>query len=214
MFNPNEHFMQIKCKNGTVDYLEVKWRLVWFRQACPEGTIATELVLLDLDRETQDEVSVWNNEKRRSEKITKVAQGLAVFRATVTDGKGNSATGTKMEKAAAFPDFLEKAETGAVGRALAMLGYGTQFTGDELAEHHRIVDSPVPSRAPSSANTSTPPPSEQDANSPATEQQLSGIINLCKKLGTDVPEQPMSRKTAALLIKKLNEQAQQPSKAS
>ena len=30
--------------------------------------------------------------------------------------------------------------SGAIGRALAMLGYGTQFTGDELNEEHRIVD--------------------------------------------------------------------------
>ena len=36
----------------------------------------------------------------------------------------------------------EKAETKAVGRALAMLGYGTQFA-PELDEGERIVDSPV-----------------------------------------------------------------------
>jgi hypothetical protein len=42
-----------------------------------------------------------------------------------------------------FKDYLEKAETGAIGRALAMCGYGTQFTGDELDEGVRIVDAPV-----------------------------------------------------------------------
>jgi ssDNA-binding Zn-finger/Zn-ribbon topoisomerase 1 len=41
-----------------------------------------------------------------------------------------------------FGDFIEKAETKAVGRALAMLGYGTQFAADELDEGQRIVDSP------------------------------------------------------------------------
>ncbi len=48
-----------------------------------------------------------------------------------------------MEKACSFPDFLEKSETCAVGRALAELGFGTQFVADELEEAHRIVDSPV-----------------------------------------------------------------------
>ena len=41
-----------------------------------------------------------------------------------------------------FADYLEKAETRAVGRALAMCGYGTQFA-PELEERERIVDSPV-----------------------------------------------------------------------
>lgn len=141
-FNPNEHIIQLKSRQGAQDYLPVQWRLVWFRSICPEGTIETELVHLDLDKETEEESFVWNNEKRRSEKVVKTAKGIAVFRATVTDGKGGKATGTKMEKAASFSDYLEKAETGAVGRALAALGYGTQFS-PELQEAHRIVDSPV-----------------------------------------------------------------------
>ena len=142
-FNPKEHLIQLKSKQGAQDYLPVQWRLVWFRSVCAEGTIETELVHLDLDRETEEETYVWNNEKRRSEKVIKTAKGIAIFRAIVKDGKGGMAIGTKMEKAASFPDWLEKAETGAVGRALAALGYGTQFTGDELNEAHRIVDSPV-----------------------------------------------------------------------
>ncbi len=141
-FNPNEHVMQLKSKDGLKDYLPVQWRLVWFREQCPNGTIETEIVHLDLDKETEEEAFVWNNEKRRSEKVMKTARGVAVFRAVVKDGKGGVATGTKMEKAASFGDFLEKAETGAIGRALAALGYGTQFA-PELNEEHRIVDSPV-----------------------------------------------------------------------
>ena len=157
-FNPNEHLIQLKSKQGAQDYLPVQWRLVWFRQECPLGTIETELVHLDLDKETEEETYVWNNEKRRSEKVIKTAKGIAIFRAIVKDGKGGMAIGTKMEKAASFPDYLEKSETGSIGRALAALGYGTQFTGDELNESHRIVDSPVdrtPNLAESSASYST-----------------------------------------------------------
>lgn len=143
VFNPNEHLMQIKSGQSSKDYLPVQWRLVWFRSAFPHGTIETEMIHLDLDRETEEEVFVWSNEKRRSEKVVKRAKGFVVFKATVKDGEGGVATGTKTEKAASFPDYIEKAETGSIGRALAALGYGTQFTGDEWNESTRIVDSPV-----------------------------------------------------------------------
>jgi hypothetical protein len=141
-FDPNEHIMQLKSKEGSKDYLPVQWRVVWFRERCPDGTIDTEEICVDLDREVEEEVFVWNNEKRRSEKVVKRAKGYARFKAVVTDGKGGRATGTKSENAASFPDFVEKAETGAIGRALAALGYGTAFA-PEFNEAHRIVDSPV-----------------------------------------------------------------------
>lgn len=151
-FNPQEHIMQIKNRQGSSDYLPVQWRLVWFREHCPDGVIETEMIHLDLDRETEEEGYVWNNDTKRSEKIVKRANGIAIFRAVVKDAKGGIATATKSEKAASFPDFIEKAETGSVGRALAMLGYGTQFTGDEISEGHRIADAPV-DRTPSHDNT-------------------------------------------------------------
>jgi hypothetical protein len=142
-FDPSKHLRQIRNGQSTSDYLDVKWRLLWLREACPDAQIETELVQLDLDRETTEEVSVWNAEKRRSEKVLKHGVGLAVFKATVRDGKGGVATGYGMEKAASFGDYFEKAETKSLGRALAALGYGTQFVGSEFDEQHRIVDSPV-----------------------------------------------------------------------
>lgn len=160
-FNPNDHLMKIGRGEQAKDYLPVQWRLVWFREHCPNGSIETEIVQIDLDRETEEEVSVWNNEKRRSEKVIKRAPGFAMFRATIKDGKGGVATGTKSEKAASFPDFIEKAETGSIGRALAALGYGTQFTGDEFDEKHRIVDAPV-----DNATASTPKPQDVPASKP------------------------------------------------
>src|SRR5579859_1606389 len=148
-FNPNDHVIQIKNRQGAADYLPVQWRLVWFREQCPNGTIETEEMEVDLDRESEEEGYAWNNETRRSEKVVKHGRGYARFKATVTDGKGGKATGTKSETAASFPDFIEKAETGAIGRALAALGYGTQFA-PELNEEHRIVDAPVDRSVPSS----------------------------------------------------------------
>lgn len=141
-FNPNSHLIKIKDRGTEKDYLPVQWRLVWFREFCPAGTIETESILLDLDRETTATQRKWNTTTRQYDEKTTHANGLAVFKATATDGKGGSATGYKSETAASFPDYIEKSETGAIGRALAALGYGTQFA-PELDEEHRIVDSPV-----------------------------------------------------------------------
>ena len=114
-FNPKEHLSKIKGK----DYLEVKWRLVWFREDHPDYEIDTEFILLDID------------------------QGVAVCRAVIKDNESRQlACGTKTEYKASFFDYVEKSETGAIGRALATLGYGTQFA-PELEEGDRIVDSPT-----------------------------------------------------------------------
>ncbi len=217
-FNPREHLIMLKNKQGSSEYLPVQWRLVWFRSACPEGTIETEIIHLDLDKETEEEAYVWNSEKKRSEKVIKTGRGLAIVRAIAKDGKGGIATGTKMEKAASFGDWLEKAETGAIGRALAALGYGTQFAGADFDEQHRIVDSPVErSVAPLNENgyngnggtslaavrsngaasngnatngyTAQATPTEDTADAVATEQQLSSIRKMYERLGKAEPEQ-------------------------
>jgi hypothetical protein len=238
-FNPNEHLMQLKSREGSKDYLPVQWRLVWFRELCPEGTIDTEEVEVDLDREMEEEIFVWNSEKRRSEKVIKRAKGYARFRATITDGKGGRATGTKSECAASFGDYIEKAETGAIGRALAALGYGTQFA-PELSEEHRIVDSPVESGTPAveasengngrktlatvrpatarsngtadgNGHPATPGTAEIAADASATEQQLSSIRKLCEHLGKPEPEnaQSMSFASARELIAQLSQEYRQ-----
>lgn len=99
------------------DYIQVAHRLVWFREEHPEWGIETEIVSHD--------------EKK------------SICRATIKDAAGRTiATATKQEDTAGFKDHLEKAETGAVGRALALVGYGTQFAPD-LDEAERVVDSPV-----------------------------------------------------------------------
>jgi hypothetical protein len=72
----------------------------------------------------------------------------AIFKATVcvpaeAPGEmGALATGYGSETASDFGDFIEKAETKAVGRALAALGLGTQFC-DDFAEDGSVTDSPV-----------------------------------------------------------------------
>lgn len=116
-----------KLKSGTElpmlnlrgkDYLEVKYRLVWFREERPDWSIETELV-----------------------SISDIA---CIAKAVIKDDKGRIvAMGHKSETIGGFQDYMEKAETGSIGRALALLGYGTQFCADELDEGERIVDAPA-----------------------------------------------------------------------
>jgi hypothetical protein len=122
-FEPAKYLVNL---NGRGEYLEVKWRLVWLRTEHPEAHIETELVRLQ------------DNE--------------AVFKARVSIPDGGSATGWGSESVGDFRDFVEKAETKAIGRALAALGYGTQFCQDhEFGQgspigqggQMRIVDAPV-----------------------------------------------------------------------
>lgn len=86
------------------DYLEVKWRLLWLRTEHPDAVVETELVKLE--------------------------EGLALFRARVAVPGRGEASGWGSETADDFGDFIEKAETKALGRALAALGFGTQFCED------------------------------------------------------------------------------------
>ncbi len=103
------------------DYLEVKWRLLWLRTEHPDAAVQTELV-----------------EHR---------EGYALFKAQVALLGGGEATGWGSESADDFGEYLEKAETKALGRALAALGYGTQFCEDfdyqAGAGEVRVVDAPV-----------------------------------------------------------------------
>ena len=99
------------------DYLQVAHRLVWFREERPSWRIDTTTVEL--------------------------TEKFALMKATIMDENGMIlATAHKREDAGHFGDFIEKAETGALGRALAYVGYGTQFCADELDEGQRIVDAP------------------------------------------------------------------------
>jgi hypothetical protein len=87
-------------------YLEVKYRVLMFRERYPHGAILSEEVRVDLDK------------------------GYARYRCVVIDGEGGKAIAHGTETAADFPDFAERAETRAVGRALALMGFGTAAAVD------------------------------------------------------------------------------------
>jgi hypothetical protein len=161
-FEPARHLTRV----GGSDYLEVKWRLVWMRDRHPDAVIETQLVSHN--------------------------DNTAVFRATVSIPDGGSATGWGSESAGDFRDYLEKAETKAIGRALAALGFGTQFCPDfEFgAAAGRVVDSPVKGSTRTSANSGgdrqeTASVAAIGPDQPATQRQLRYLQAVAREAGLD-----------------------------
>lgn len=101
-------------------YLPAAYRVVWLRDECPQWGITTS--------------------------VTEGGQeaGFATVMAVVSDETGRTiATAHKTETKADFPaGWVEKAETGAVARALSFAGFGTQFSDD--LDEGRLADSPQP----------------------------------------------------------------------
>ena len=95
----------VRVQGGRL-YMPVQNRVTEFRTDHPDWTIITE--------------------------AQKVTEQVAIFRAEIRDEQGRVlTTGHKMVRAQDRPNnYVEAAETGAVGRALNFLGYST----DELLE--------------------------------------------------------------------------------
>src|SRR5579885_891975 len=131
-FNPNEHLSKLRGK----EYLEVKWRLVWFHSdtGSKAGYVTIEL---EHDRQAgyaRYAAIAWDGKDDQWRTVKFYGMEIVVC--------GRVGTGTKSETKSDFPDYDAKAETGALGRALAGISYGTQFAPD-VEEGARIVDSPV-----------------------------------------------------------------------
>ncbi len=129
-FDPSRYMMKLpkrkklKMPNGQIkwlkveaDYLPVAPRIAWFRMINPDWSIITKEV--------------------------KSAKKAVVMKAIIKNADGRViATARKKETEAGFADYIEKAETGAIGRALAMCGYGT-LQAPEFDEGERIADAPI-----------------------------------------------------------------------
>jgi hypothetical protein len=157
-FDPTQFLIRV---NGA-EYLEVKWRLAWLRAEHPEARIETELVQMSPER--------------------------AIFRAQVALPEGGSSTGWGSETPDDFGDYLEKAETKALGRALAALGFGTQFCFDFDGDGmDNVVDAPV--RLPTYKRQARrlPEPGEQASvaaiNQSVTDRQKNFIQAIAREKG-------------------------------
>jgi hypothetical protein len=206
------------------DYLNVQSRLLWFirdqRALIAAGlaresyVVRTELV--ELDREV----------------------GWAHFKTVARDVLGNESVMYGSESAKDFPDYIEKASTKSLGRALLGLGYGTAFA-PEMEEGERVVDAPVDRRAgvarkaTGSAAAAMAPrrqsviretpvetPAAEAASPvtsnepPATEQQMVSIRKLSEALRQPAPEGALTYAQARQLITQLSAEYQRMRRAS
>lgn len=129
-FDPRQYLTKMR---GGRDYLEVKWRLLWLRLEHPDADVRAELM------EIKDLVYEGGEVKP-----------TAIARAEITiPNGGGHAVDWGTETPDDFGDYIEKALTKATGRALALLGYGTQFSGADVDEgsgtdgERNVVDSPA-----------------------------------------------------------------------
>ncbi len=105
---------------GNKFYLPAAYRIVWFRDEYPDWGVITNLI------------------------EGGHAAGYATVQATVQNPDGRIiASGIKTESKQDFPaGWVEKAETGAIARALAVAGFGTQFTPELDDDTDHPADSP------------------------------------------------------------------------
>ena len=112
-------------------YLQIAHRFIWLDEKYANYTIESDFIAITDD--------------------------YAVCKATVTllneDGSViRKASAFKREDKSNFSDFVEKSNTSAVGRALAMLGIGTQFCTQDMEEGVRLADAPIePAKKPTSS---------------------------------------------------------------
>lgn len=129
--NPKEKIIKITRRDketGIVtqsDYLEVKWRRVWFNEEHPDWKILIDVKMFpenDIPKACLAKAEIYNDKNE-----------------LVTIGWGYSTVEM-------FKRFVEKACTAAEGRALASIGYGTQWAEEyyeDTDSAENLVDSPV-----------------------------------------------------------------------
>lgn len=110
-------------------YLQVAHRIMWFLEEKPNWVIST--------------------------KIVELKDKFVIMSATIIDESG-VARATAHKCAGFQENDLEKCETGAIGRALAFLGYGTQFALDELEEKEKLADAPLEIKSPNKGTLDAP----------------------------------------------------------
>ncbi|MNV07564.1 hypothetical protein D3C71_980000 [compost metagenome] len=164
-------------------------RLVWFRE----------------DNKPKDKESI--------SLITEIVQddGLqAVVRATAFDSLGRAlATGTKRETKSDFNDYLEKAETGALGRVLAVLGYGTQFAEEFELPEGKLVDAPVATRdskkSPDTNESDKRAQAIQNAKTKAQEKQAAEAVATSNTAGGSNAAEKTAESNAADNVQPITE---------
>ncbi len=175
------------------DYLLVAHRIQWWRDENPLGRIDTECV-------------------EKTDKYVVYKATISIPTPTNKDNIINLpyiklADAYKREDFAHFQDANEKASTSAIGRALALCGYGTQFAL-ELDEEERIVDTPIKSsvkiKEPIKSKTSDKSNIDQ---AKLAKNQILDAIDKRKMCGWDLEKvkEAMNKSFGTMDLMKLNE---------
>lgn len=142
-FDPRPYLQDMK---GGKKYLGVAPRIMLFRERCAvedSWSIITELVEGGFQ------------------------EGFAVFKASIINPCGVVVSmGYKTEDRQGFSEFYEKAETGAVGRALAAAGFGTIYAEELDRVDGGLCDSPQGKAAEIKAPWTPKPPAPAMTDAP------------------------------------------------
>ena len=128
-FNPKSQLRKIESEGGVRYYLDTKDRIVWFRKTFPLGKVCK--ILKECTEEYATfEVRVYMHKDDHCDNY--LANGFATRRKDVSNPEFGM-------------NFLEAAETAALGRALKDAGFGTQSCGMEIQGEidEQIVDAGV-----------------------------------------------------------------------
>lgn len=178
------------------DYLQVAHRIQWFRESHPEYAIETKIIEVT-DKRCIVKAAIKRNHIDVGAPKEFITRNIDIV---LSEAHGQESVGD-------FQDYIEKAETKAIGRALANLGFGTQFA-QELDEGTRIADTPqafkklpdahremvppIPNRAPgamlsgSTADTSVGPGNGLTANKPQTNKWADYTLKTGKTKGQTI----------------------------
>lgn len=126
-FEPKDYLRKEVTEDGISFYLDTKYRLLWFRMKYPEGKLVKIPKALNKEYATF-EVRVYTDKNDAEDNF--LANGFA----SRYKDDGNEKFGL---------NFVESAETAALGRALKDAGFGTQFCDIALPNDQTIVDAGV-----------------------------------------------------------------------
>jgi len=126
-FEPNKYLRKENTEDGVSFYLDTKYRLLWFRLKYPDGKIIKIPKALNKEYATF-EVRIYADKNDAEDNF--LANGFA----SRYKDDSNEKFGL---------NFVESAETAALGRALKDAGFGTQFCDIALPDDQTIVDAGV-----------------------------------------------------------------------
>jgi len=157
-FDPTPYLVAIKGRGGNRDYLPVNARVLWLRREHPDAKLIVTAVEIDDER--------------------------AIFRCHVALPTGGEACDYGSETRADFGDYIEKASTKAIGRALAALGYGALAAFDEGGS---VADAPVSGHG-QGATGNARPAAPGAADDPIGQGELRWLENKAAEIGVALNE--------------------------